>query len=469
LAISTLASTLPSRAVLGAGTVTTPARARDAVEAGARFLVSPGTTDALAVAMKATGAACMMGALTPGEIMRVLDLGTDVVKLFPASIGGPSYLRALRGPFLTTAFMPTGGVNPDNIAQWHEPGWPQSVPEVISAPGQRWQRETGRRSPSGRASTHELGRRPEMGTPEQTRTRMGFVGVTTRSSLIMRIFPRWAEELGLPARWLEGHDVELDAPRETYRALVRSMRDDPHYLGALVTTHKMSVYEAAADLFDEIDHFGRLCGEVSSISKRDGRLVGHAKDPISADLAMREFIPDRHFADSQKQVLCLGSGGAATAITWCLAGREHPPARIICTDVNQDRLDHIALTHREGGLDPRLFSYEFVSGPADELLAPLPRGSLVINATGLGKDRAGSPLSDRVRYPEGAFVWELNYRGSLEMLANARAQEHSRDLTVVDGWRYFIHGWTQVIAEVFDVDMTPARVEQLSQIAVELT
>jgi shikimate dehydrogenase len=299
-----------------------------------------------------------------------------------------------------------------------------------------------------------------------SRQRMGFVGVTTGSSSIMRIFPLWADELELPTRSLQGHDVPLDSPPETYRALLRAMRDDEDYLGALVTTHKLSVYAGAGDLFDEIDDFGRLCAEVSSISKRDGLLLGHAKDPITADLAMREFIPEGYFSGAGAEVLCLGSGGAAATITWCLAGRADVPARILCTDINQDRLDHIATVHRDGALPPELFAYELVSGAADPLLAGLPTGSLVINATGLGKDRPGSPLSSAATYPQDSIVWELNYRGSLETLSDARRQEQKRGLRIVDGWRYFIHGWTQVIGEVFDVEMTPEKVQRLSEIAV---
>jgi shikimate 5-dehydrogenase len=98
-------------------------------------------------------------------------------------------------------------------------------------------------------------------------------------------------------------------------------------------------------------------------------------------------------------------------------------------------------------------------------LAALPAGSLVINATGLGKDRPGSPLPASTRFPERAVVWELNYRGSLEFLAQAREQAGDRQLTVVDGWRYFIHGWSQVIAEVFGIPMDPARVARLAEAA----
>jgi len=104
--------------LLGAGTVTTAAQAEQAVQAGASYLVSPGTTRPLAEAMRATGAAVMLGALTPTELMTAVELGATVVKIFPASLGGPAYLKALRGPFPDTAVMPTGGVTAANLATW---------------------------------------------------------------------------------------------------------------------------------------------------------------------------------------------------------------------------------------------------------------------------------------------------------------------------------------------------------------
>ena len=114
---------------------------------------------------------------------------------------------------------------------------------------------------------------------------MGFVGVTTESSSIMRIFPAWAEELGLPTRRIVGHDVALNAPASVYRELVCAIRDDARHYGALVTTHKMNVYESCHDLFGLIDPLATLFGEVSSIAKRGPTLTGAAKDPITVRLA----------------------------------------------------------------------------------------------------------------------------------------------------------------------------------------
>jgi len=101
----------------------------------------------------------------------------------------------------------------------------------------------------------------------------------------------------------------------------------------------------------------------------------------------------------------------------------------------------------------------------DEIVERLPEGSFVVNATGLGKDRPGSPLTDRCRFPKNGLVWELNYRGSLEFMHQAEAQSEERGLFIEDGWTYFIHGWTQVIAEVFHIDVTGERLAMCDRLA----
>ena len=296
---------------------------------------------------------------------------------------------------------------------------------------------------------------------------MGFVGVSTASSSIMRVFPAWAEILGLPTRTLVGHDLPLDASREEYRALVREIRDDPAHRGALVTTHKMNVFAAASDLFDELDPFAESCSEISSIAKRGQTLSGRAKDPLTADLALREFVPESHFRDTGAEVLIFGAGGSGTALSWALAHREDAPARVIVTALTDDALTQLAAVHAAQGAAPELFRYVRTDSPeqAAELVRALPAGSLIVNATGLGKDQPGSPLPDTTEYPANGYVWEFNYRGSLEFLHQALAARDVYGLNVENGWRYFIHGWTQVIADVFELELTPELVDELAAAA----
>jgi 2-dehydro-3-deoxyphosphogluconate aldolase / (4S)-4-hydroxy-2-oxoglutarate aldolase len=104
--------------LVGAGTLVTRTQVAEAAEAGASYLVSPGLDDGVVAAMRAKGLPAMAGVLTPTEVMRGVRLGVDVLKLFPGSLGGPSYLRSLRGPFPDVPFMPTGGVSADNVGDW---------------------------------------------------------------------------------------------------------------------------------------------------------------------------------------------------------------------------------------------------------------------------------------------------------------------------------------------------------------
>ncbi len=108
--------------LLGMGTLTDLAQAAEALDAGARYLVSPITDDALGRAMVATGLPVMIGALTPTEVFRAYQMGSDVVKLFPGSAVGPDYVKALRGPFPHIPFMPTGGVDENNLGAWFKAG-----------------------------------------------------------------------------------------------------------------------------------------------------------------------------------------------------------------------------------------------------------------------------------------------------------------------------------------------------------
>jgi shikimate 5-dehydrogenase len=105
----------------------------------------------------------------------------------------------------------------------------------------------------------------------------------------------------------------------------------------------------------------------------------------------------------------------------------------------------------------------------DAVLATLPPGSLVINATGLGKDAPGSPLSDRAVWPDRGIAWDFNYRGELLFLAQARAQPTAKQMQIEDGWIYFLHGWTRVIAEVFHIDIPTSGpdFDALSRIAAD--
>ena len=120
--IRTLSKGVSSDVILGAGTVLEPQTALDAVDAGARFIVSPNVNLATIEAAKSKGVAVFPGAFTPTEVLTAWQAGGDIIKIFPANVVGPSYFKDLHGPFPNIPLMPTGGVDLSTARTWLEHG-----------------------------------------------------------------------------------------------------------------------------------------------------------------------------------------------------------------------------------------------------------------------------------------------------------------------------------------------------------
>ncbi|TCB98430.1 bifunctional 4-hydroxy-2-oxoglutarate aldolase/2-dehydro-3-deoxy-phosphogluconate aldolase [Micromonospora zingiberis] len=115
---------------VGAGTVLTPAQVDEAVAAGARFIVSPGFSPRVVAHCQQVGVPVFPGAATPTEIQMAIDAGLDTVKFFPAGqLGGTTMIKALAAPFRSVRFIPTGGVNTDNLRDY------LSLPAVLAVGG----------------------------------------------------------------------------------------------------------------------------------------------------------------------------------------------------------------------------------------------------------------------------------------------------------------------------------------------
>ncbi|QPC88443.1 2-dehydro-3-deoxy-phosphogluconate aldolase [Mesorhizobium sp. NBSH29] len=125
-----LAASEVEDAVVGAGTILSPAQFDQASEAGSKFIVSPGITHELLAAANESEVPLLPGAITPGEIMTAHEAGLDFLKFFPAEqAGGVSFLKALASPFAGIRFCPTGGVSPKNAIDY------LSLPNVICVGG----------------------------------------------------------------------------------------------------------------------------------------------------------------------------------------------------------------------------------------------------------------------------------------------------------------------------------------------
>lgn len=299
---------------------------------------------------------------------------------------------------------------------------------------------------------------------------LGFIGVSTAQSLVNELFPRWSKTLGLGVGMVVGIDLPVNVTRDAIRSAVLRIREDASVAGALVTTHKVAVWEHARDLFKEFDeHAQRLC-EVSCLSRNpQGALVGHAKDPVTAGLAWDQVVLSHHWSrHPEAELLILGAGGAGVALAWNVLKRESGPRQVTLTELSPDRLLAAKSHLREFDRSQVRVSLTGTPAEADHLLGRLPPHSVGVNATGLGKDRPGSPLTNAARFPKKGIVWEFNYRGERRFLTQAQEQMRSRQLQIADGWDYFLLGWAHVIAEVFHFDLTPDCFQALKENAQPL-
>ncbi|MEJ2293790.1 MAG: shikimate dehydrogenase [Candidatus Lokiarchaeota archaeon] len=299
-----------------------------------------------------------------------------------------------------------------------------------------------------------------------------YIGVTTSQSSIMKVFPKWVDYLGLRGASIIGINCKIHDDPLVYRKIVQFIKKDKNSLGALVTSHKIDLFEAAKDQFDKIDPYTELLGELSCISKRNGKLWAHAKDPITSGLAYEAFVEKDYWKKHHGEICIMGAGGASLALTTYLIEnleKERWPAEIYVTNRSSPRLKKMEKIHSciNSGID-----FEYIHCPRpednDRVVNQLRSHSLIINGTGAGKDFPGSPLTDSVHFPEKALIWDYNFRGELVFLQQARGQQKEKNLYIEDGWVYFLHGWLRVIAEVFHIEIPTngPKFEELSKIAL---
>jgi shikimate 5-dehydrogenase len=272
-----------------------------------------------------------------------------------------------------------------------------------------------------------------------------FVGVSTGGSLVHRAMARWGPLLGGDVA-VEGRDLPLAAPDGAYRELLDGLRRDTHAVGAVVTSHKVALFRAAGDMFAHLDGVARACGEVNAGRRTPEGLLGFARDPVSVGRVVDRIwpadgAPGPAGAARGDEVVCLGAGGTAVALGRHLLARPQPPG-LVFADRRPEAVAHLRAAL---GVD---VTTRVGPGPWDELVAGARPGALVVNATGMGKDTPGAPLTPEAAFPRGAVVWELNYRGELPLLAQARAH----DVVVHDGWSLFCHGWAAALAAVLELD-----------------
>ena len=134
--IKTLRARHGADVMLGAGTVLDPETARLAILAGAQFIISPGVNVDTIKLCQRYQVLAMPGVMTPSEIITAMEAGADIIKIFPAEMFGPAYIKALRAPLPQAPLMPTGGVSVDNLAEWFANGaLAVGIGSSLSGPG----------------------------------------------------------------------------------------------------------------------------------------------------------------------------------------------------------------------------------------------------------------------------------------------------------------------------------------------
>jgi shikimate 5-dehydrogenase len=292
-----------------------------------------------------------------------------------------------------------------------------------------------------------------------------FIGVSTSGSVAHAVFDQWAAELGCP--WaLRGVDLPADAPPDAFRRLVSAMRGNPAVEGAVVTAHKLRLYRACGQDLAWRDWLTGVTHEINTLAT-GATFAGYARDAVSLACILPDLIRSTG-ADGlgDLHVLCLGAGGAATALLLALhldtdperdgaaawRARADPPGSVTFTDVDARALADLRSVADRASIGTSRLSFIRVRDPAasDALVAGQPSPALVINATGLGKDAAGSPVTDRVRFGPGTLAWDLNYRGDLAFLRQAGAC----GATTLDGWDYFVAGWAGGLTAIAQTPLT---------------
>lgn len=260
--------------------------------------------------------------------------------------------------------------------------------------------------------------------------------------------------------------MPLHAPPETCRAIVEHIRREPLSRGGLVTTHKIDLLHATRDLFSYLDANAELCGEISCIARRGDRLEGYAKGPDLVRIILAAFRPGRAFCPYWRGSAVPGQRRRSRGYNRVSGYRPRTAKRFTLVDISAERLEHARHIHAQLQTD---IQFEYVQGgdaaSYDARMAALPAGSVVINATGMGKDRPGSPITDAGVFPAERAGVESDYRGALDFLRQAKAQQAARGLVIEDGWVYFLHGWTLVMAEAFQFTLTDDLFARLDEAA----
>lgn len=288
-----------------------------------------------------------------------------------------------------------------------------------------------------------------------------FLGVTTSQSSVHTYFSRWCKILQADAQ-LVCCDIIVGATSAVYERFVDQLLFRENVVGSLVTTHKAALYEFCANRFSNLTEDSRNLEEIGVAFKERGGWSADAPDVRSTKFVLARLLSSQQWLNGSRQVVIFGSGGAGLALAMALSKLANPPTKVVLTEANRNRLSTVAkILGKSNALSMIELEY---SEKNQQLLDRSPQGSLLVNASGLGKDLPGSPVESFEGAPKDAIVWDFNYRGDLQFLDQARSIDLSKSPLIEDGWNYFISGWAHTMCRVFKKDCTDKIVADFSRV-----
>jgi shikimate dehydrogenase len=272
-----------------------------------------------------------------------------------------------------------------------------------------------------------------------------FIGASASMSRANLYFAGWAGVVGL-AGTLIALDVAPDQGAGEYERLVGQLLV-PEVVGGVVTNHKVGLFREFRCRDWQVSDTATALEVVSCFRTAPGGFEGNAEEPLAIERAIRE-ISAVNGAGPYRELLIFGAGGAGRAIAYAASRMsEFGLARINITDTRMNRVEDVRRLSRDWGAEVNV-ELALNREVNNAMLKNAQPGCLVVNATGLGKDLRGSPLSSDSVFPMGSSAWDLNYRGGLDFLHHARTQSGGRGVRVFDGQTLFTAGWMEAMTYI---------------------
>ncbi|MGC5017853.1 hypothetical protein [Micromonospora sp. DT47] len=304
-----------------------------------------------------------------------------------------------------------------------------------------------------------------------------FVGISTAGSSIHTAFPLWAPTFA-PGAVLRGVDLPATTDPAEFRRLAIAMRDNPLVRGAVVTSHKLRMYDAITELIDHADPLSAITHELNALDTRDG-IHAFARDPQSLDILLGAMTPE--WIGPDRSMICIGSGGAATALMLAMgldipatiaSGHATPRTTqgrrgsLTILGIERQALAAMRVVRQRAGIldadvTTAIAATPDVTGTYTRRADP---GTVIVNATGLGKTSPGSPLERPADLPPGVLAWDFNYRGTLTFLQQAQ----EAGTATMNGWDYFLAGWTAALAAITSTEATTHLFDQIRRLSTGL-